>query len=274
MTTCPHSGLDGQVALVSGATSGIGQAIALRLAAAGAQVAVMTGSDLARASATVETIVAAGGRALPFRADVSQHEEVHRVVAEVTDRLGVPDIVVNSAGVWFETPLAEPAEPAGDGLTEDELDRMVDINLKGVVRVTAAVAPLMVQRGSGRILNVASAAGIAPSARFSLYAATKAAVIAFTRAAALELAPAGVAVNAIAPGNTATPMNAHVRQGRDQLERRDWIRRTTPSSRLFTPPEEVAEAALVLLDGRINGFHGTVLSLDEGRTAGITLGAS
>jgi NAD(P)-dependent dehydrogenase (short-subunit alcohol dehydrogenase family) len=273
MTTCPPGSLDGQVALVTGATSGIGRAIALRLAAEGVEIAVVAGSAVSRAVETADVISHAGGQATAFQADVSKGDQVKRLVDEVASRLGAPDILVNSAGVWFETPLSEPAEPAGDGLTEDELDRMVDINLKGVVRMTAAVAPLMVRRGSGRIVNIASAAGIAPSARFSLYAATKAGVIAFTKAAALELAPANVAVNAIAPGNTATPINAHVRLGPDQLERRDWIRRTTPSTRLFTPPEEIAEAALVLVDGRITGFHGAVLSIDEGRTAGITLGA-
>jgi 3-oxoacyl-[acyl-carrier protein] reductase len=272
MTIWPPESLDGQVALITGATSGIGQAIALRLAAEGVHIAVVAGSTLARAADTAAVICRAGGQAAPFQSDVSKGGQVKRLVDDVVARLGEPDILVNSAGVWFETPLAEPAEPAGDGLTEAELDRMVDINLKGVVRMTAAVAPLMVRRGWGRIVNIASAAGITPSPRFSLYAATKAGVIAFTKAAALELAGANVAVNAIAPGNTATPINAHVRLGPDHLERRDWIRRTTPSHRLFTPPEEIAEAALVLLDGRINGFHGAVLSIDEGRTAGITFG--
>ncbi len=273
VTQCRRGSLDDQVAVITGATSGIGRAIGTRFAAEGAHIVVVSGTSASRAEDAADEISRDGGLATAFHADVSNAGDVSRLIEAVVSRVGEPDILVNSAGVWFETPLSEPTEPAGDGLTEGELDRMVDTNLKGVVRTTAAIAPLMVRRGSGRIVNIASAAGIAPSARFSVYAATKAGVIAFTKAAALELAPAGVSVNAIAPGNTATPMNAHVQHGAAQQERRDWIRRTTPSTRLFTPPEEIAEAALVLVDGRITGFHGAVLSVDEGRSAGITLGA-
>lgn len=253
--------LDGQVALVTGGSSGIGQAISEKLAAAGAVVAVVASSSPLKAQRVVDRITAAGGVAHPFATDVADSDAVRRLVDDISATLGAPSIAVNSAGVWFETSLSK--------LDDADVDRLVDVNLKGTIRVTAAVSRYMVAAGSGSIVNIASAAGTAPSPRYSVYAATKAAVITFTKAAALELAPHGVAINAIAPGNTSTPMNEHVRTRPDHAARRDWIERTTPSGRMFTPPEEIAEVALMLVDGRVSGFHGTTLSVDEGRTAGV-----
>jgi 3-oxoacyl-[acyl-carrier protein] reductase len=152
-----------------------------------------------------------------------------------------------------------------------DFDRMVGVNLKGPFFMTNAVAPRMIARRSGNIVNIASIAGIIPSSGYSLYSSVKAAIVMFTKALALELAPFDVRVNAIAPGNTATPINEHVRTDAEFAMRREWIERTTPSNRPFTPPEEIAEAALFLVDGRVNGMHGTTLVIDEGRAAGIPL---
>lgn len=254
--------LEGQVALVTGGSSGIGLAIAHRLAAAGAEVAIVASGSLAKAEAAAESIVREGGHATGFVADVSQPDQVRALVGDVSERIGVPDILINSAGIWYPTPLGS--------MDDRQIDEMIDINLKGVIRMTAAVAPLMTARRSGRIVNIASIAGQVPSPGYSLYSTAKAAVIAFTKATALELAPFDVAVNAISPGNTATPINAEVRTSPAFAARRDWIARITPSTRSFTPAEEIAEAALFLVDGRVRGMHGSVIAIDEGRSAGLT----
>ncbi|HEY3833383.1 MAG TPA: SDR family oxidoreductase [Acidimicrobiia bacterium] len=253
--------LDRRVALVTGGSSGIGQAISTRLAAAGATVAVVASASRPKAQGVTNIIRAGGGIAHAFIADVADPNDVRRLVDEVGSTLGPPSIAINSAGVWFETPLAE--------LDDARVDQLVDVNLKGTISVTAAVSPHMVDAGFGSIVNIASAAGILPSPRYSVYAATKAAVIMFTKAAALELAPLGVAINAIAPGNTTTPMNEQIRTHSDHAARRDWIEHTTPSRRAFTPPDEIANVALMLVDGRARGFHGATLAIDEGRTAGV-----
>ena len=254
--------LEGQVALVTGGSSGIGLAIARRLAVAGAEVAVVASGNRAKAEAAAERIVRDGGKAVGFVADVSRPDQVSTLVSDVSARIGVPDILINSAGVWYASPLGS--------MDDRQIDEMIDVNLKGVIRMTAAVAPAMTARRSGRIVNIASVAGIVPSPGYSLYSTAKAAVIAFTKATALELAPFDIAVNAISPGNTATPINAEVRESPAFAARRDWIARITPSTRSFTPAEEIAEAALFLVDGRVRGMHGAVIAIDEGRSAGLT----
>lgn len=251
-----------KVALIAGGSSGIGLAIGRRLAQEGATIAIVASGDIAKATRAADHIVSDGGKASPFVANVAKAVEIDALIKAVYAALGCPDILINSAGLWYSTPL--------DGLNETQIDEMIDINLKGVIRLTAAVAPGMMARGSGRIVNIASIAGVVASPGYSLYSTAKAAVIAFTKAAALELAPYGVAINAIAPGNTATPLNEAVRTSPEFHGRRDWIARITPSARSFTPAEEVAEAALFLTDGRVNGMHGAVLSIDEGRSAGLT----
>lgn len=256
--------LTGAVAVVTGGSSGIGAAVCRRLAAAGAQVAVVGGSSPERAGAVADDIRRLGGGARAYATDVADPGAVQELVDQVAVEMGPVGIAVSAAGVWFETPVGQLGDPA--------VDEMIATNLRGVINVTAAVAPAMTARGAGQIVNLASVAGLVASPRYAVYAATKAAVIAFTKATALELAPRGVHVNAVAPGNTATAMNEHIRTDPAAADRRSWIARTTPSTRLFTPVEEIAEAVAVLVDGRIDGFHGTVLSVDEGRTAGTVGG--
>lgn len=253
--------MSNRVALVTGGSSGIGLAIGRRLAALGVQVALVAGSDAARSASAAAGIRGEGGMAHSFVADVSDSVAVQGAVDEVRSVFGAPSILVNAAGVWQETPL--------DEMDLGRVRRMLDVNLLGTIQMTAAVAPQMIDAGFGHVVNFSSSAANAPSPGYSVYAATKAAIAAFTRAAALELAQHGVAVNAIAPGNTATPMNEHIRANPEQGGRLSWIERTTPSRRSFTPVEEIAEAALLLIDGRVQAFHGAVLPVDEGRTAGI-----
>lgn len=247
--------------MITGGSSGIGLAIGHRFAAEGATVALVGSSDLTKASAAADEVNSVGGRAVPFVADLRVAEDIERLLADVTSTLGHVDVLVNAAGVWFPTPLAN--------LTDAQINEMVAINLTAPMRLVAALAPSMMERRSGRIVNIASVAATMPSAGYSLYATTKAGVIAFTKSASIELAACDVAMNCISPGNTATPMNEAVRLDPSLESRREWIAQITPSNRLFTPAEEIAEAALFLVDGRVNGMYGTVIEIAEGRTAGL-----
>jgi 3-oxoacyl-[acyl-carrier protein] reductase len=252
-----------KVALVTGSSSGIGREVAGALAAQGARVAVVASSERAKAEAVVNEIEVAGGIARPFVADISSANGATTLVREVEAELGPIDLLVNSAGVYFPT-------PAGD-VTEDAFDRMVAINLKGSFFTLNAVAPGMKARSAGRIVNIASVAGIAPNPEYSLYAATKAGIIALTRAIALELAPYGINVNAIAPGNTETPINADIRTAPEFAAQRARIDAITPSRRLFTPPAEIAAAIVFLLSDAARGMYGSVMVVDEGKSVGAPL---
>jgi 3-oxoacyl-[acyl-carrier protein] reductase len=252
-----------KVALVTGSSSGIGREVAKALAAQGARVAVVASSDRAKAQSVVDDITAQGGSAHAFVADIASANGATTLVREVEAELGPVELLVNSAGVYFTT-------PAGDA-TEEAFDRMVSINLKGTFFTLNAVAPGMKARGAGRIVNIASVAGIAPNPEYSLYAATKAGIIALTRAIALELAPFGINVNAIAPGNTETPINENIRTAPEFAGQRARIDAITPSRRLFTPPAEIAAAIVFLLSDAARGMYGSIMVVDEGKSVGAPL---
>lgn len=255
--------LSGQIALVSGGTSGIGKAIAARFLEEGARVAIVGRHDLAKANRVIDEISHSSGAALAFVANVSDPVQVDRLVDGVMQAFGRIDILVNSAGVWAQTPL---------GSTHvDSMRQILDVNLMGTMSLINAVVPAMKERRRGQIVNIASIAALVPTAGFSAYAAAKSGVIGLTRAAAVELAPFGIHVNAVSPGNTATPMNEHVRSAPDEMPRREWIRKITPSNRLFTPAEEIAAAVLFLVSGQVSGMYGTILAVDEGRSAGTPI---
>jgi len=248
--------LAGRVALVTGGSSGIGKAVAERFAAEGAAVAVMASSSLAKARAVADDIRARGGRAEPCVADLSRAADISRVVGEVEAVLGPVDILVNSAGLYLTTPMGETDEQA--------LDRMIQVNLKAPFLLIQAVVPGMKARGRGRIINIASVAGLRGSPRYSMYSATKAGIIMMTRSLARELAPHGVHVNAIAPGNTETPLNASDRASSELMATK---RALTPSGRVYSPPQEMAAAALFLASDEVSAMHGATLTLDEGLSA-------
>jgi NAD(P)-dependent dehydrogenase (short-subunit alcohol dehydrogenase family) len=248
--------LGGKIALVTGGSSGIGRATAELFAAEGAKVAVASGSDIRKAETVAEQIVKRGGHAVPVRMDVRSPADISRALEDVVRTLGPVDILVNSAGVYIPTPLGET--------TEEQFDRLMDTHLKGTFFTIQAVAPAMKARRSGRIINVASVAAYKGSALYPLYSAAKAGVVMLTRALALDLAPFDVAINAIAPGNTATPLNEVDRQSEEIMARK---RLATASSRVYSPPAEMAEAILFLADGRVKAMHGSTLLLDEGLSA-------
>ena len=252
-----------KVALVTGSSSGIGREVAKALAAQGARVAIVASSDRAKAQQVVGEIEAAGGVARAFVADISSAQGATTLVRQVEAELGPIALLVNSAGVYFPTRAGEA--------TEEAFDRMVSINLKGSFFTLNAVAPGMKARGAGKIVNIASVAGIAPNPEYSLYAATKAGIIALTRAVALELAPYGINVNAIAPGNTETPINADIRTAPEYAAQRARIEAVTPSRRLFTPAAEIAAAIVFLLSDAARGMYGSVMIVDEGKSVGMPL---
>lgn len=257
--------LQDKVALVTGGTSGIGRAIAERFLSEGARVAIIGASSREKVARVADEIGAgvANGceRVRPFLADVSAPAEVEALIASVNDLWGAPDIVVNSAGVWSPTPVG--------GSDLEAVRRMIDVNLAGTFYVMNAVAPAMKARRAGEIVNLSSVVAVVPAANYSVYVAVKAGVIGLTRAAAAELAPFGVHVNAIVPGNVETPMNEPVRTAPELADRRAWIARITPSERQFTPPDEIAAAALFLVSGEVRAMYGAILSIDEGRSAGV-----
>jgi NAD(P)-dependent dehydrogenase (short-subunit alcohol dehydrogenase family) len=248
--------LAGKIALVTGGSSGIGQATAELFASEGATVAVASGSDIAKAERVVERIVQGGGKAIPVKMDVRSPADISRAVDQVVRALGPIDILVNSAGIYIQTLLGQT--------TEEQFDRMIDTHLKGTFFTIQAVAPAMKARRTGRIVNVASVAAYKGSALFPLYSTVKAGIVMMTRALALDLAPFEVAINAIAPGNTATPLNEADRQSEEIMARK---RLATASPRIYSPASEMAEAILFFADGRVKATYGSTLLLDEGLSA-------
>jgi 3-oxoacyl-[acyl-carrier protein] reductase len=189
--------LAGQRALVTGGASGIGRAIAIALAAEGAEVAIVDLADPAKSAATVAEIEQAGGRAVTRRADVADEAQVLALFAEALPRLGGLDILVNCAGVLFEKPLLDT--------TVAEFDRLIAVNLRGTFLVGREALRVMTRQRRGRVINIASELAYLGCERMSVYCASKGAVVSLTRSWAREFAP-DILVNAIAPGPTDTPM--------------------------------------------------------------------
>ncbi len=241
--------LDGQVAVVTGASRGIGRAVAIALAAAGAQVVVNYARSSAAAEGVVAQIVAEGGNAIAIQADVSQADQVDALINGTVEKLGRVDILVNNAGITRDTLLLR--------MKPEDWQAVIDLNLTGVFLCTRAVAKLMLKQRSGRIINIASVAGQMGNPGQANYSAAKAGVIGFTKTVAKELASRGVTANAVAPGFIETDMTG-------DLSNTDEILKYIPLGR-FGQPEDIAGMVRFLAaDPAAAYITGQVFNVDGG----------
>jgi len=243
--------LQRKTALVTGATAGIGEAIAHAFAREGAQV-VVTGRNEQRGKAVVQAIRNTGGAATFVAADLTSKRDIDRLAKEATEAVGPIDILVNNAGIYPFGPTAE--------IDEATFDAVIRMNVKGPFYLTAALAPQMAERGAGKIINITTMAAYVGIAGMALYGASKAALAQLTRSWSAEFGPSGVNVNAISPGPTRTPGTAEGSEGLEQFAR------TLPAGRT-AEPWEIAEAAVYLASPQANFVHGITLHVDGGRAA-------
>lgn len=247
--------LDGKVAIVTGGGQGIGRAIALRLAKEGADV-VVNDINMETASSVADEIKAIGRRALAIKADVSNSQEVNEMVETTLRELGKVDILVNNAGTAYVIPTEE--------LAEDIWDRSIDINLKGPFLCSQAVGREMIKQKQGKIVNIASGAGLAGIPKMLAYCASKGGVVLLSQALAVEWAKYNINVNTVCPGFTVTPMTDAVRRESPQtFEHRE---RRIPLHRVARP-EDIAEAVVFFTSPESNYITGQTLSVDGGTTA-------
>lgn len=230
------SRLTGKTALVTGASRGIGRAIAIALGKEGAAVAVNYHANEAKAREVADAIKSAGGSAMIVQSDVAVATEARDMVKRVLDAWGRLDILVNNAGITRDKSLKK--------LDDDSWLQVIQTNLNGCFFTTSAALQPMLEQGFGRIINISSMNGQIPAYGQANYSASKGGVIAFTKTAALELAKSNITVNTVAPGFTETDMFAEVPE-----KVQDQIRQRIPMGR-FGKPEEIAKAVLFLaIDG-------------------------
>jgi NAD(P)-dependent dehydrogenase (short-subunit alcohol dehydrogenase family) len=238
-------------ALITGATSGIGQSVAELLAAQGIRV-LISGRDAARGEGVVAGIRAKGGAAEFVAADMASPESVARLAADAERRLGGVDILVNNAGIYSFGATA-------DG-TPEAFDAMYATNVKGPFLLTGRLAPAMAAGKWGRVVNITTVVAYRGMAGAALYGSSKAALQLLTQAWAAEYGPAGVTVNSVSPGPIRTPGTAGM------SEVLDYVAKTLPAARVGTP-EEVADAVGFLVSEQAGYVNGTTLAVDGGRVA-------
>lgn len=243
--------LSDRVAIVTGAGQGIGREVSLQLAQAGAKVVLIDVSD--KVFDVLREIRGFGGDGLAIKCDVSRWEDVRAAVNQVLDKFGRIDILVNNAGIYPFKPFTE--------MGEQDWDKVLDVNLKGVFNFTRAVLPRMIEQRRGKIINISSIAGsVVGFPNLVHYSASKAGIIGFTRALALETAQYGITVNAISPGPIETPGIGVLSK-----EAYEQVRRAIPLGR-FGKPEEVAYLVLFLASDKSDFITGQNIVIDGGYT--------
>ena len=244
--------LEGKVAIVTGGTQGIGQAISLRFASEGAKVAIVN-RDKERGKKTVEKINSQNGNAMNFVCDVSQKSSVFQMVDDVLGQFGTIDIVVGNAGMMINKPIEQ--------FQESEWDSIIDINLKGNFLLAQAVVPIMKAKKNGKIIFISSIAGTHAFPNAIPYCSSKGGVHMLTKALSAEIAKDGINVNSISPGNTATPLNQHLQ---DDPEFVKLMQSFTPTDRAYISAEEMTGAAVYLASDDSSAVHGHDLIVDDG----------
>jgi len=251
--------LKGRVALITGGTSGIGGATAVRFAKEGALVAI-TGRNAERGDDVVQSIIASGGEALFIQADVRFADECRRAVDETLERFGKIDVLFNNAGVFHPKTIPE--------CTEEEWDETIDSSLKGAFLMSKYVLPSMIEQGSGSIIHTSSGWGILGGDQAAAYCAAKGGLIVMAKAMAIDHGPAGIRVNCVCPGDVLTPMLPEDAAKRGM----SWDEYAAgandrPLGRIGTA-DEIADAVLFLASDESSFVTGEALVVDGGGVAG------
>lgn len=241
---------DQKVALVTGASRGIGRAIALKLAEDGFNVMINYAGNLARALEVKAACEALGVKADTYQANIGSKEEVEALIKETVTTFGTIDVLVNNAGITRDNLMLRMAD--------EDFDEVIDVNLKGVFYLTKATSKLMFKKRSGKIINITSVSGVTGNVGQANYAASKAGVIGLTKTVAKELAPRGIGVNAVAPGFIQTDMTDVLS---DDLKAK--IQETIPLKRLGKP-EDIANMVSFLASESAGYITGQVFHVDGG----------
>jgi len=238
--------------LVTGASRGLGKAIALRLSDMGSKVAINYLSQETKAKDVMSSIISQGGEAIAAPADVRDSEQVKNMIRQVTDKWGQIDILINNAGITRDNLLLR--------MSDEAWDSVIDTNMRGAYLCSKFALRSMMNQGWGRIVNIASVAGLSGNVGQSNYAASKGGLIAFTKSLARELGPRNITVNAVAPGFIITEMT-------DKLppESKESVLSQVSLQRLGTP-EDIADAVAFLSSNRASYITGQVINVDGGIT--------
>jgi NAD(P)-dependent dehydrogenase (short-subunit alcohol dehydrogenase family) len=245
--------LENKVAIITGGCQGIGEAICYAYAREGAKVAVTDVQEKEKIQKVVNEISRKGGIAKTFQCDVTKKDDCQALVKNVVSEFGTVDILYHAAGIMVNRPIED--------YTEEEWDKTITVNLKGSFLMSQALVPLMKEKKTGKIIFTASIAAKTAFPDAAAYCASKGGVLMLMKAISSEIAKFGVNVNCVSPGNTATPLNEHLRCDPDFVK---LMESKTPTGRAYIQPNEIAGAAVFLASEDASAIHGLDLIVDDG----------